>query len=213
MTQNTFVVGDSHSIFYYNSLQFKHHWTGWAGLPVTLYELIQQKTIPLYNIVERYQPGDVCRINIKDGDIVMFCYGWNDVQKNIHKYGQNNHEQLIDSLVEQYVDIIKNLPYKIKPIINCIYPISQCRENLSNIFGDYESRIKYTVYMNKRLHELCQANNIPFFDIYDKLSDNGMLRKTFADNNGEGDHLDRFKPDLRESIETVLSDFIHKYYP
>ena len=212
MTQNTFVVGDSHSIFYYNSLKFNHHWTEWARLPVTLYELIQQKTIPLYNIVERYQPGEVCQINIKDGDIVMFCYGWNDIQKNINKYGKNNYEQLIDLLVEHYVKFIKNLPYKIYPIINCIYPISSCMENQSNIFGDYETRIKYTLYMNKRLKELCQANKIPFFDIYDKLSNNGMLNKKFADNNGEGDHLDRFNHELRESIEMDLSNLIHKFY-
>lgn len=40
-------------------------------MPVTMYQLII-KGLPLYNIVERLQPGDICKINIKVNDVVLF---------------------------------------------------------------------------------------------------------------------------------------------
>ena len=84
-----FAIGDSHSILYYNSHSIKHHWVGWGGMPVTMYRLVKEG-IPLYNIVERFPPGEICNINIKDNDFVLFIYGFNDVQKNIGKYSNKD---------------------------------------------------------------------------------------------------------------------------
>jgi len=105
--QNIFAVGDSHCIFFYNSVNIKNHWVGWGGMPVTIYKLIEEG-LPLYNIVERLKPGDICNINIKENDIVIFYYGWNDIQKNINKYAKNNnYKEIIDNLVVKYLEIIK----------------------------------------------------------------------------------------------------------
>lgn len=209
--QNIFIVGDSHSIFYYYSKtpNIKHHWTGWAKLPVTLFELVKLQNFPLYNIVERYSPGDVCKINIKDYDFVVFCYGWNDIQKNIHKYNKNNYKEIIDYLCEKYINLIIKLPYNIYPIINCVYPISPDKENNINIFGNYEERIKYTNYMNNKLQEICNKNNIPFFNIYEKLNNNGLLSRSVT--NPNGDHLDEFNEELRNDIENDLLNLINDY--
>lgn len=205
MIQNIFVVGDSQSIFYYYTKNplIKHHWLGWANLPVTLFELLKLDTLPLYNIVERYKPGDVCNINIKANDFVVFSYGWNDIQKNIHKYNKDNYESMIDHLCIKYISFILklSLKYKICPIINCIYPSSYNEPNNNNIFGTYSDREKYTLYINRRLLELCNKYNIPFFDIYDKINNNGIMDTSICK---DGSHLDINNNELREYIETKL---------
>lgn len=206
MVQNIFVIGDSQSIFYYNTKNplIKHHWLGWANLPVTLYELVKLSTLPLYNIVERYSPGDVCKINIKANDVVVFSYGWNDIQKNIHKYNKNNYEEMINSLCMKYISFILQLSkeYRIYPSVSCVYPSSQNDENNINIFGSHAERIKYTLLMNRKLNELCNKHNIPYFDIYDRINDNGILNKSIS--TADGDHLDENNSELREYIETKL---------
>lgn len=198
-----FAIGDSHCIFYYDSLNIENLWVGWGGMPVTIYQLINNG-LPLYNIVDRLPPGDNSHINIKENDIVLFCYGWNDVQKNIYKYAENNYETEIDTLVLSYINIIKKYSdgtlYKIKPIINCVYPIPI--SNNDTIFGSEDDRIKYTIYINKKLKATCLENNIPFFDIYDILSDNNKISVNVVD--PDGTHVDRKNAKLRDIIETKL---------
>ena len=82
---NIYFVGDSHSIIAWFLKPVDHHWFGWAGLPVTMFQFINNE-IPLFNLVERYNPGNICNTNIKKNDFVLFSFGWNDVQKNIYKY-------------------------------------------------------------------------------------------------------------------------------
>jgi|TARA_R110002074_G_scaffold349080_2_gene519550 hypothetical protein len=206
MVQNIFVIGDSQSIFYYYTKNplIKHHWLGWANLPVTLYELVKLSTLPLYNIVERYSPGDVCKINIKANDVVVFSYGWNDIQKNIHKYNKNNYEEMINSLCVKYISLILQISnqHRIYPIVSCVYPSSQNDENNINIFGSHDERSKYTLLMNSKLNELCNKHNIPYFDIYNRINDNGILNKSIS--KADGDHLDENNSELREYIETKL---------
>jgi hypothetical protein len=208
---NIFAVGDSHSIFYYDSNIVNHHWVGWGGMPVTMYQLLNHG-LPLYNIVERLQPGDICNINVKENDIVLFFYGWNDIQKNIHKYGNINYKNEIDNMVTNYVKLIKDYSngklYKIKPIISCIYPIPQSINN--EMTGTNEERIEYTLYMNDKLKYLCLENNIPFFDIYELLHDNNVISSYVVDN--DKTHLDRKNLQLREKIESLLLDLINKNY-
>ena len=203
--------GESHSLYYCDSNIVNHHWVGWGGMPVTMYQLLI-KGLPLYNIVERLQPGDICKINIKENDVVLFFYGWNDIQKNIYKYGNNNYKNLIDNMTTNYVKLIKDFSngvlYKIKPIISCIYPIPQ---NINNeIVGSKEDRITYTLYMNERLKCLCLENNIPFFDIYDLLQDDNIISSRVVDN--DKTHLDRKNINLREKIEPLLLDLINTNY-
>ena len=201
-----FILGDSHSIFYYYSNLFYHHWLGWCNLPVTMYQFIYQD-IPLYNIVELYQPGDTCKINIKNNDIVVFCFGWNDVNKNIYKYAKNNYESSIDEMVKKYIlkIIILLKKYNIFPIINCIYPIT------NNIIENQEEIIKYTKYMNFKLKNECKNKNIPFFDIYDLLSLDDRIKNSILSN--DNTHLDVNNIDLRNLLEQKLLNLCKDTYP
>lgn len=208
---NIFSIGDSHSIYFFDSKYVKHHWVGWGGMPVTIYQLLLHG-LPLYNIVERLPPGDICHINPKDNDIVIFSYGSNDVQKNIHKYGNNSYKDLINYLTENYIKLIQNYQngtyFKIKPIISCVFPIPQNTNDQMN--GSKEERITYTLYMNEKLKELCIQYNIPFFDIYDLLHENNVLSTSVADS--DMTHLDRKNVELRIIIENKLNELIKNHY-
>jgi lysophospholipase L1-like esterase len=208
---NIFAVGDSHTIYYFDSNIVNHHWVGWGEMPVTMHQLIL-RGLPLYNIVERLPPGDICHINVKENDIVLFSYGWNDVQKNIYKYWKNSYKEAINSLVLSYIELINRFsngtPYKIKPIVSCVFPIPQNTNN--NMTGSNEDRINYTIYMNEKLKELCLQNSIPFFNIYNLLQDNNIISSNVVD--GDKTHLDRKNIKLREQIETQLKELIFISY-
>jgi hypothetical protein len=200
---NIFAIGDSHCIFYYDSHKIKNHWVGWGGMPVTMYTFIQSG-IPLYTIVERMPPGDICPINVQENDIVLFCYGWNDVQKNIHTYSNGDYKSTIDDLVHQYITTIKHYSdgtlFKIRPIVNCVYPLPLSTNDAMT--GSEQERITYTRYMNERLRAECLDHTIPFFDIYDVISTDDKLDIQYIDK--DMTHLNRKLPELREIIEPKL---------
>ena len=206
-----FAIGDSHSILYYNSHSIKHHWVGWGGMPVTMYRLVKEG-IPLYNIVERFPPGEICNINIKDNDFVLFIYGFNDVQKNIGKYSnKDTYKTMIDELVDEYIKLITKYSdgtlYKIKPVVSCVYPI-QLSIN-ENIYGSDDERIIYTKYMNSKLKISCLEYGIPFFDIYDLISNNDKMNTEYIDK--DNTHLDRFNSKLVSIIEDKLLYLCNNY--
>ena len=74
----------------YNSSHIKEHWLGFYGLPVTIYQLLKNP-IDILNIGTIMGNGHE-NYNIKEGDFVLFFYGWNDIQKNIYKYHKENFE-------------------------------------------------------------------------------------------------------------------------
>jgi lysophospholipase L1-like esterase len=149
-------------------------------------------------------PGDICPINVQENDIVLFCYGWNDVQKNIHTYSNGDYKSMIDGLVYQYIEIIRcysdGTLFKIRPIVNCVYPLPLSINN--TITGTDQDRILYTRYMNERLQAVCLENKIPFFDIYDLISVDDKLDMQYVDK--DMTHLNRKLPELREIIELKL---------
>lgn len=207
--KNIFVVGDSHSIYYYYSNRINHHWLGWADLPVTIYKF-NNIDIALYNIVEKYRPGDVCKINIKEGDIVMFCLGWNDIQKNIYKYNSSNYIDFLKNLADSYINKIKTYRdrFNIYPIINCIYPATS-NNTMDGLVGPLENRIEYTLLMNSYLYSKCIIENIPFFDIYDKIQLNHLINPIYLDKDQV--HLDKNNKELMTFLEDKLVDIANNY--
>jgi hypothetical protein len=205
-----FAIGDSHCIFYYDSLIIKTHWVGWGGMPVTIFRLIEDG-LPLYTIADKLPPGDTCKINIKDGDYVLFSYGWNDVQKNIYKYSKDNYEVEINRMVIKYINLIKQYSdgtlYRIKPIINCVYPIPLSMND--TILGSDNDRILYTKYINERLKVQCNIEGIPFFDIYNIIAKDDKINSNLTDI--DLTHLDRKNTDLCSLVESKLINICENY--
>jgi hypothetical protein len=202
-----FAIGDSHSIFYFNSLKIKEHWLGMTNLPISMYRFINEG-LDLYNI------GSVIgqrhnEYNIAENDYVIFFYGFNDFQKNIYKYSNDNWKDNITKLISDYIEKINSLKitYNIIPIISFIYP-NPLNEILLNCNGDSEIRRIYTVFGNKILKQECVKYNFKFFDIYDYITDvNGYMKKEYTIDNI---HLDYNNFELQEYIENEIFKLINE---
>jgi hypothetical protein len=200
-----FAVGDSHSIFFYNSMKIKEHWFFNSKLSLTIYTLLRDN-LNIYDIGTLLGNGHE-KYNIKAGDYVLFYYGYNDVQKNINLHYKYSWEKEITKLFTAYVNFIKTLSneYNIKPIISCIYPNPRIDAKGVNSFGKYEERISYTKLANKILENNCNYNNIPFLNIYDAITDeNGFIRE---DMTNDSIHLDYDNNNIRNFVENEIYKF------
>ena len=202
-----FAIGDSHSIFYHNSNKIKEHWVSFAGLPLTWHQLIN-RGLDIYNVGTKLGNGHE-KYNIKSGDFVLFCYGWNDIQKNIYKYAKDNYKSEIERLINKYGELLKNYKnkYIITPIIQNIMP-NPLKENMS-INGDAGVRNMYIKYANQYLFKYCKDNNILFFNIYDLITDeNGYLKNIYTK---DKIHLDYDNVFLRKTIDTKLINLVNQH--
>jgi hypothetical protein len=202
--QQIFAIGDSHSIFFYNSLKIKEHWLGCSNLPISIYRLVNEG-LDIYNI------GNIIgnqheKYNIKKDDYVLFFYGYNDVQKNIWLYAKDSYETYINNLCILYLEKINTLKdkYLINPIISCIYPLPIEHNNLT-IKGSNDERILYILKMNNILKLLCNTYNFIYFDIYDHISDNNFIKKEYTK---DGIHLDYDIFNLQNFIENYILKLI-----
>jgi len=204
---NIFAIGDSHSIFFWNSEIIKEHWVSFAGLPLTWYQLIK-RGLDIYNVGTKLGKGHE-KYNIKSGDFVLFCYGWNDIQKNIYKYAKDNYKSEIERLINKYGELLKNYKnkYNITPIIQNIMP-NPLKESRS-INGDADVRNMYIKYANQYLFKYCKYNNILFFNVYDLVADeNGYLKYIYTK---DKIHLDYDNVFLRKIIDTKLINLVNQH--
>lgn len=180
MSIHTF--GDSHSLFGWNNNIKKHH----LG------------AILCYSFGnEKLKRCDISRkdYNIKDGDIVIFCFGEIDCRCHIHKYvtQSSSYQTIIENIVYNYIEAIKlniqNCNKKLKHV--CIYnvvpptPKNPLIENKDYPFlGTNEERKQYHLYFNICIQQKCKENNFIFFDIYDKYKNSdGFLNSELSDGN------------------------------
>ena len=197
-----YAIGDSHSIFFHNSMKIHEHWGGGGG--VTMYTFLN-KNLNIYNIGSILGNGHE-KYNIKSNDYVLFFYGYNDIQKHFFNYYRNDIHNNIEKLINIYIKHILYLKnnYKIVPIIPCIYPLSIKKTSL-DIMGTDEERINYTQITNKLLESKCKEEDILFLNIYDYISKNNKINEKYT---VDGIHLDYNNTDLREYIETKIFDLI-----
>ncbi len=197
-----FAVGDSHTIFYHNSLQIHEHWLCVGKLPLTIYTLLQYG-LNIYEVGNLLGNGHE-KYNIKQNDYVIFYYGFNDIQKNIHKYSCHDYKNAITNLITNYVQYIVLLKhtYSIKPIISCIYPNPRPNALGQNNYGSYNDRQIYTIFANNILLDLCKKNSIPFLNIYDYITDNdGFIKQ---EHTADNIHLDYNNKLLRKYVEDII---------
>jgi hypothetical protein len=190
MTIHTF--GDSHSRFGFRDILNIHVNELGARLCYTF-------GINGFNVL------NIKNYNVNEKDTVIFCFGEVDCRAHIYKFVNDTttHEQLIDSITEKYFDSIKKnvRQYKnLKTIVYNVVPPSDVhlmhnnKEYQTKIVvkhttdihwkGSNEERIKYHIYFNKKLKELCIKHGYMFLDIYDKYcNSDGFLKRELSDNN------------------------------
>lgn len=202
-------IGDSHAIFWHNSLKIYEHW-GYDKIPITMFKFIESD-LNLYDIGKLLGNGHE-KYPIKQNDIVLFCYGYNDFQRRIiEKSSTENINNDIKIILQKYIETINKMKnkYNIIPIINCIYPNHLSYAKNINSINTPEFRKNINEYGNNYLRKLCIQNNIEFFDIYDFISDeNGFIKNEYT---FDGIHLDYNNEYLRNVIDNMLIDKCIKY--
>jgi hypothetical protein len=197
-----FAIGDSHTIFFHNSMRVKEHWGFEGKIPLTIYTLLQ-------NDLNIYEIGTMLGnnhelYNIKEGDNVIFFYGYNDIQKNIHLHAKDRWQDEINLLLYNYIQMILRLreTYKINIIIPCIYPNPRPEAVGVNCVGSNKDRQLYTITSNNLLKCYCEQYTLSFLDIYDKITDHdGFIR---SDMTTDHIHLDYNNEFVRDFIESEI---------
>jgi hypothetical protein len=199
-----YAIGDSHTIFFHNSMKIYEHW-GWESrIPLTMYTFVN-KDFSIYNVGNLLGNGHE-KYNIKSNDYVIFYYGYNDVQRRFYSNFNNNTENNINSLLDKYINkiiFLKNA-YKIIPIVPCIYPLPIKLTGM-NILGSEEERTNYTLITNRLLKDKCKENNILYLDIYDDISKNNKINEKYT---VDGIHLDYNNNEIRELVERKIYELI-----
>lgn len=207
--QQIFVVGDSHCIFFHNSLKIKEHWFFGCHLPLTIYGLIHTDIDPhkigqiLGNGHELYE--------IKENDFVVFFFGFNDIQRNINLHASHRWTEEIKFLTDEYVKCVKNLKekYGILPIIPCIYPNPREGAIGQNPKGTFGERQMYTLFANEQLKNKCQKEKIPFLDIYDFIADkDGFIKDQIT---VDKIHLDYNNRGIQNFVENKIIELCENY--
>jgi lysophospholipase L1-like esterase len=200
-----YAIGDSHTIFFYNSMKIKEHWFFGNKLPATIYRLINED-LDIYSIGTNLGNSHE-KYNIKENDYVIFFMGFNDIQKNINKYASNRWQEEIVNLFTAYVNkvIMLSNKYNIQPIISSIYPNPLVEENV-NAYGSSDERRIYTIFANNLLKNICEKEKIIFLNTYNLITDEyGFIKKEFTKDNI---HLDYNNIFLRNYIECTIYNLI-----
>lgn len=154
--------------------------------------------------------------NINKGDEIVFCYEYNDIQKNIYKYHKDSPDKAIYNLIFNYIELLKEYEtiYKIKCIPLSIPPLPLPSNNgkyLHGIFGDFEAlgsddaRGFYTRYTNKILKELCDKNKLSLLNIYDDINKDGFIKKEYTT---DYVHLQYDNIELVEKIKIKINELL-----
>jgi hypothetical protein len=198
-----FAIGDSHSIFFHNSIKIKEHWIG-LKLPITIYSLLKQN-LDILNIGTILGNGHE-KYNIKEYDTVIFFFGFNDIQRNIYLHAKNHWKKEIDILMTNYINLLINYKdiYKLNIIVPSIYPNPRPNAEGQNALGSFSERQSYCIYANNLLKNLCIKYNVHFLDIYNIISDeNGFIKNDITIDNI---HLDCNNNNIRAIIESKILD-------
>jgi lysophospholipase L1-like esterase len=200
-----FAIGDSHTIFFYNSMKIKEHWFFGNKLPATIYRLINED-LDIYSIGTNLGNSHE-KYNIKENDYVIFFMGFNDIQKNINKYASNRWQEEIVNLFTAYVNkvIMLSNKYNIQPIISSIYPNPRPDAAGQNPFGSFQERRIYTIFANNLLKNICEKEKIIFLNTYNLITDEyGFIKKEITN---DSIHLDYNNNQIREIIENEILKF------
>lgn len=214
--RHIFAFGDSHSIMFYHiekltKFKLKEHWLGFnTTLPITMHrfglEGLDIKSAPhtVGNGHQNYIP--------KDNDIIIYCYGYNDIQQSIWKQIDHNRDikEILETLSTNYINkVIENEKrFNTKSIIYGILspPWSDTWHGTETL-GTREKKYEYTQTLNNLLEEKCKEHNIYFWkDIQIETNDstNKSINKRYA---LDGGHLN---PDLAPWFNTHFETAINK---
>lgn len=170
--------GESHAMFGWRNLPYIniHH------IPATLCYSVGRDGLNRLNI--RYG-------GVEEGDVVIYCFGEIDCRCQIQKYTNETttYKDVIDPIVERYIDVIKLNQQQVGNITTCIFNVvPAARKGTFSEAPEYPhigtdaERKMYVEYFNSKLREHCKLNNFIFIDVYSKYQDSeGYLNFEYSD--------------------------------
>lgn len=160
------VIGDSHSLSFQDYC-LKVHYLG----PVTAYNLVNGDSssggrTKLFQIINL----------LKNGDCILLVFG--EIDARIHIYNQYmkqnrkvSIEKIVDKVIANYSKVIKEILDKGVDVYvyNLVPPGPQ--DNFYNYpyYANWQTRLKITKLMNKKLNQMCKNLKIGFIDIFDQV--------------------------------------------
>jgi hypothetical protein len=160
------IVGDSHCRIFVHmqkTYDMKIHLK--VRSSVTLYRVVRDGLeILLRDTHERRHSEIESHATIKEGDYVLFSFGYADITNNMLKYEKIHNIQLLSD----YVDAIE-LFCKGKSAIPIIQvdTMPQTSDLSNEHFGSLESRINLRIWMYKELKKLCDDRCLVQFKCYE----------------------------------------------
>lgn len=123
--------------------------------------------------------------NLKEADIVVFCFGEIDIRTHIHKQVEMDRcpDEVIDTLVNNYVKAINSIRVPEGVTKAVLLPVPPCpkdrtAENPNYPFaGTDEQRVTY----NKMVCDKLRSSNLGFLDISQVADDRGLLKADLSD--------------------------------
>ena len=121
------------------------------------------------------------KYGVKDGDVVIFCFGEIDCRTHIHKH-KDNYKELIERIASNYIEAIyANVSQfdNLRVMIMGVNPPTKNTKYISGpewpILGEDQERVAYTKYLNERIKEEAKKYGYSFLDVYDKYCDSQQL--------------------------------------
>jgi hypothetical protein len=128
---------------------------------------------------------------VKEGDVVVFCFGEIDCRFHVYRYSQNGigYQVVIDYIVDAYFRSIRTAVSKFKSLRTCVYNVVPAIEaagisvNSEQPFlGTDDDRQMYVRYFNRKLKEKCAEYNYTFVDVHDSYTNaRGFISKELND--------------------------------
>jgi hypothetical protein len=194
MTQSILILGDSHVNIYQNTNLYSHFKvlnivhtdcedasrTG-QFIPYLMNTIADRGEIYLSRHIQNFEHERI--------DYIMFIFGEPDIRIHFDKQINilnRNEDEVINTLCTKYLQklniIVQN---KAKIIVRYVLP-----QRSHSMFGEWvpkgsiHDRVRYTTKVNKRLKELCEENDMLFFDNYENkhlTDENGILKDEYCD--------------------------------
>lgn len=163
--------GDSHSMF------------GWKDVKTMNVKVNHLGPRLMYTFgKEQDRLVNLSNYPLSNGDKIIYCFGEIDCRCHVNKFINNetSYEEIIDKLVDSYIDAIKNNTkfYTGKDITTCVFSIVPPVKNVKTnnnpeypFLGSDEERKAYHTYMNQKIEEYCIRSSIVYFDVTSEYED------------------------------------------
>lgn len=203
-TQILHTFGDSHSRFAWDKINLEglHIKINHIG-PYLMYTFGQKKKDLL----------DISQYGVNDNDIVCFSFGEIDCRCHVHKFVEKGYQNVINEMVDDYINAIQINCSRYNKLKICIYNIlPPARKTIYNnnpsfpFLGTDEERLTYIKYMNQQLNKVCLEKGYIFVNVYQQYSNSDdFLNANLSDG---GVHI--AEPNFLKQF--IIKNMLDKYF-